>query len=124
MLEFPNPQFERAKNIKFGYPDMQGSLKVIVINQLGISPSSNSKMKILNLADGLDKDAYEDIYEQWTCCFIHFHSLSFVLSKLDFVDTFWQKVKFANDVEYDILHFCNKPHFCEYCAFAFACQKT
>lgn len=43
---------------------MQGSLKVIVINQLGISPSSNSKMKILNLADGLDKDAYEDIYEQ------------------------------------------------------------
>ena len=48
-------------------------------------------VEILNLADGLDKDAYEGIYEQWISYFICFIlALTFVLSKLlDFVDDFW-----------------------------------
>ena len=48
-------------------------------------------VEILNLADGLDKDAYEGIYEQWISYFICFIlALTFVFSKfLDFVDDFW-----------------------------------
>ena len=48
-------------------------------------------VEILNLADGLDKDAYEGIYEQWISYFIFFIlALKFVFSKLlDFVDDFW-----------------------------------
>ena len=65
-----NSQFEGAKNIKFGYADdVHGALKAI-LNTLVRNKSilefktKMEVMEILNLADGLDEDAYEGIYEK------------------------------------------------------------
>ena len=69
LLKFANSQLEGAKNIKFAYVDMHSALKAMLnipVKNKSI-PEFKTKMKvmeILNLADGLDEDAYEGIYEQ------------------------------------------------------------
>ena len=71
LLKFVNSQFERAKNIKFTYADMHGTPKVMLKLKTPVRNKSILEfktkmevMEILNLADGLDEDAYKDIYEQ------------------------------------------------------------
>ena len=69
LLKFANSQFEGAKNIKFAYVDMHGALKDMLNTPIRNKSILKFKtkmevMEILNLADGLDKDAYEGIYEQ------------------------------------------------------------
>ena len=71
LLKFINSQFEGAKNIKFAYADMHGTLKVMLKLKTPVRNKSILEfktkmevMEILNLADSLDEDAYEDIYEQ------------------------------------------------------------
>ena len=55
-------------------------------------------MKILNLADGFDEDAYEGIYEQWIS-YLFYSLCAFVFSRLlDFVDDFWQESEFETDI--------------------------
>ena len=69
LLKFANSQLEGAKNIKFAYVDMYSALKAMLnipVKNKSI-PEFKTKMEvmeILNLADGLDEDAYEGIYEQ------------------------------------------------------------
>ena len=68
-LKFSNSQFEGAKNIKFAYADMHGALKAMLNTPVSNKSILEFKtkmevMEILNLADGLDEDAYEGIYEQ------------------------------------------------------------
>ena len=69
LLKLANSQFEGAKNIKFAYADMHSALKAM-LNTLVRNKSIlefKTKMEvleILNLADGLDEDACEGIYEQ------------------------------------------------------------
>ena len=67
-LKFVNSQFEGEKNIKFAYADMHGALKAILNTPVRNTSILEFKtkmevMEILNLADGLDEDAYEGIYE-------------------------------------------------------------
>ena len=69
LLKFANSQFEGAKNIKFAYADMHDALKTMLYTQVRNKSILKFKtkievMKILNLADGLDEDASEGIYEQ------------------------------------------------------------
>ena len=69
LLKFANSQFEGAKNIKFAYADTHGSLKAmlntIVRNKSILEFKTKMEvMEILNLADGLDEDTYEGIYQQ------------------------------------------------------------
>ena len=69
LLKFANSQFEGAKNIKFAYADMHGALKAMlntpVRNKSIVEFKTKMEvMEILNLADGLDEDASEGIYEQ------------------------------------------------------------
>ena len=70
LLKFANSQLEGAKNITFAYVDMHSALKAMLnipVKNKSI-PEFKTKMEvmeILNLADGLDEDAYEGIYEQW-----------------------------------------------------------
>ena len=57
-LKFTNSQFEQAKNIKFGYTDMHGSLKAMLNTPVGNKSILEFKtkiemMKILNLAEGI-----------------------------------------------------------------------
>ena len=69
LLKLANSQFQGAKNIKFAYADMHGALKAM-LNTLVRNKSIlefKTKMEvleILNLADGLDEDACEGIYEK------------------------------------------------------------
>ena len=69
LLKFANSQLEGEKNIKFAYVDMHSALKAMLnipVKNKSI-PEFKTKMEvmeILNLADGLDEDAYEGIYEQ------------------------------------------------------------
>ena len=57
-------------------------------------------LEILNLADGLDEDAYKGIYEQWISYFTCFIlALPFVFSRLpNLVDIFWQASKFGTGI--------------------------
>ena len=69
LLKFANSQFEGAKNIKFAYADMHGALKAMLNTPVRNKSILEFKtkmevMEILNLADGLDEDVYEGIYEQ------------------------------------------------------------
>ena len=69
LLKFANSQFEGAKNIKFAYADMHGTLKVMLKTPVRNKSIVEFKpkmevMEILNLADDLDEDAYESIYDQ------------------------------------------------------------
>ena len=69
LLKFANSQSEGAKNIKLTYVDMHSALKAIlntpVRNKSIIEFKTKMEvMKILNIAVGLDEDAYESIYEQ------------------------------------------------------------
>ena len=92
LLKFANSQFEGAKNVKFAYADMHGTLKAMLNTPVRNKSILEFKtkmevMEILNLADGLDEDTYEGIYEQWisyfTCSVL---ALPFVFSRLpDFV---------------------------------------
>ena len=65
-----NSQFEGAKNIKFAYADDVHSALKAILNTLVRNKSilefktKMEVMEILNLADGLDEDAYEGIYEK------------------------------------------------------------
>ena len=56
-------------SFKFAYPDMHGTLKAMLNTSVRNKSILEFKtkmevMEILNLADGLDEDAYEGIYEQ------------------------------------------------------------
>ena len=102
LLKFVNSQFEGAKNIKFAYADMHGTLKVMLKLKTPVRNKSILEfktkmevMEILNLADSLDEDAYEDIYEQWISYFLCLIlALPFVFSRLhDFVNVFWRASK-------------------------------
>ena len=69
LLKFANSQSEGAKNIKFAYANMHGSLKSMLNTPVRNKSILEFKtkmevMEILNLAEGLDEDAYEGIYEQ------------------------------------------------------------
>ena len=69
LLKFANSQFEGAKNIKFAYADLHGSLKAMLNtpvrnNSILEFKTKMEVMEILNLADGLGEHAYEGIYEQ------------------------------------------------------------
>ena len=69
LLKFANSLFEGAKNIKFAYADMHGALKAMlntpVTNKSILEFKTKMEvMEILNLADGLDENAYEGSYEQ------------------------------------------------------------
>ena len=69
LLKFANSQFEGVKNIKFAYTNMHGALKAMLNTPVRNKSILEFKtkmevMEILNLADGLDEDAYEGIYEQ------------------------------------------------------------
>ena len=69
LLKFANSQFEGAKNIKFAYANMHGSLKAMLNTPVRKKSILEFKtkmevMEILNLAEGLGEDAYEGIYEQ------------------------------------------------------------
>ena len=69
LLKFANSQFEGAKNVKFAYADMHGTLKAMLNTPVRNKSILEFKtkmevMEILNLADGPDEDACEGIYEQ------------------------------------------------------------
>ena len=69
LLKFANSQFEGAKNIKFAYADMHDALKAMLNTPVRNKSILEFKtkmevMEILNLADGLDENTYEGIYEQ------------------------------------------------------------
>ena len=69
LLKFANSQLEGAKNFKFAYADMHGTLQVMLKTPVRNKSILEFKtkievMEILHLADGLDEDAYEGIYEQ------------------------------------------------------------
>ena len=98
LLKFTNSQFEGERNIKFTYADMDGALKAMLNTPVRnksilVFKTKLGVMEILNLADGLDEDACEGIYEQWISYFTCFIlALPFVFSRLlDFVfDDFWR----------------------------------
>ena len=69
LLKFANSQSEGAKNIKFAYANMHGSLKAMLNTPVRNKSILEFKtkievMEILNLAEGLDENPYEGIYEQ------------------------------------------------------------
>ena len=71
LLKFANSNFEGAKNIKFAYADIHSALKAMLntsIKNMSILDefikTKMEIMEILNLANGLDEDAYKGIYEQ------------------------------------------------------------
>ena len=75
LLRFTNFQFEGSKNIKLAYAYKHGALKgkrnTPVSNKSLLEFKTKMEvMKILNLADGLDENAYEAIYEQWIHLFL------------------------------------------------------
>ena len=68
LLKFANSQFEGSKNIKFAYADMHGALKAMLNTPVRNKSILEFKtkmevMEILNLANGLDEDAYQGICE-------------------------------------------------------------
>ena len=69
MLKFTNSQFEGERNVKFTYADMDGALKAMLNTPVRnksilVFKTKLGVMEILNLADDLDEDACEGIYEQ------------------------------------------------------------
>ena len=67
-LEFANSLLKGPKNVKFTYADMHRALKVLLNTPIRTKSilKFNTKMEVLeimNLADDLDKNAYECIYE-------------------------------------------------------------
>ena len=69
LLKFVNYQLQGAKNIKFSYADVHVSLKDMLntpVRDKSILAFKTKMevMEILSLADGLDEDTYEGIYQQ------------------------------------------------------------
>ena len=69
LLKLANCQFEGAKNVKTAYADLHGALKAMLNTPVRNKSIVEFKIKmevmeISNLADGLDEDTYEGIYEQ------------------------------------------------------------
>ena len=69
LLKLANCQFEGAKNVKIAYADLHGALKAMlntpVKNKSIVEFKTKMEvMEVSNLADGLDEDTYEGIYEQ------------------------------------------------------------